>query len=998
VKKPKTREPTLRDALRYAPVELEFGTSGLRGLVRDMTNLEVYINSRAFLANLVEVGDILPGAAVCVAGDLRPSTAALVSEAGDKGEILQAVLRAIEDSGFTVVFLGRVPTPALMLHAMKRHSASIMVTGSHIPFNRNGIKFNQSRGEILKTDEVAILAKVRKVRAQVYGTPYEKSIFDELGMIREELRAPLPREIPDASIEYANRYITAFPRGILAGKRILVYQHSAVGRDILVEILGALGAEAVPAGRTDTFLPIDTEAVDGELLRTIQALVEENEGGSIDAVVSTDGDGDRPLVLGVEAGRVRFLPGDLLGIVTADFLGARAVAVPVSASDAVDIHFRARGVIPVRTRVGSPYVIAAMTEVGWESNGGFLSAAPLAVPGGGTLDALPTRDAVLPILCALAASLGAGSPVAALFDRLPSRFGSSAILREVPRESGRRIAAFLSPSDSTLEEARFDGAGISIRTSDGAAREASPLEPLDGELRAIRDRLSRYFPPSDGFGEVRWVNWLDGVQAGFASGDIAHLRPSGNAPELRLYAFSDTQRRAERIATHGVAADGALPRLKRDVEDANALSSFRAEPRGFFVEGAVQNYEWGGFEFLPALIGARNTERKPFAELWIGTHPKAPSVAKVEGHAMPLDRLVREAGKEVLGPGCLARFGGRLPYLFKVLDARTPLSIQAHPSREQAAAGFARENAAGMPLDSPLRNYRDENHKPEAQAALSDVWMLHGFRPLEEIAEVMSTVPELGRAYPDFPARVAAAGTNPAARSGLLRDLYGSMMRMPQTDVDARLDALISRLEAEENEGALDQDRPGFWALRAARMFPVAGGHRDRGIFSIYLLNLLHLRPGQGTFQPAGTLHAYLEGTNVELMANSDNVLRGGLTSKRIDVDELLATLTFSDAHPTVLEGRPRSDTGRVFETPAEEFVLERIEVAIGTPHGGGRAHGPDCLIVLEGSAALLCAGRAMEMTRGAICLVPGGVAYTVAARAPKAVLYRAGVPSDQPE
>jgi mannose-6-phosphate isomerase class I len=185
-----------------------------------------------------------------------------------------------------------------------------------------------------------------------------------------------------------------------------------------------------------------------------------------------------------------------------------------------------------------------------------------------------------------------------------------------------------------------------------------------------------------------------------------------------------------------------------------------------------------------------------------------------------------------------------------------------------------------------------------------------------------------------------------------------------------------------------------IWALRAARTFPLPAGHRDRGILSIYLLNLVHLRPGQGTYQPSGTLHAYLEGADVELMANSDNVLRGGLTPKHVDVPELLATLSFRDGHPSILEGRATSETSREYETQAEEFALERIDIGPGVPYSGGRDHSADTLIVTEGAAAVVAAGRTLLLPRGGCTIVPAGVPYSVAARGARAVLYKAGVPA----
>jgi mannose-6-phosphate isomerase class I len=175
------------------------------------------------------------------------------------------------------------------------------------------------------------------------------------------------------------------------------------------------------------------------------------------------------------------------------------------------------------------------------------------------------------------------------------------------------------------------------------------------------------------------------------------------------------------------------------------------------LHGVVQHYDWGGYDFIPKLLGIANSERKPFAELWMGAHPKAPATADVAGLAMPLDQLIAEVPDRILGPSASARFGGRLPYLFKVLDVASMLSIQVHPTKEQAAAGFARENAAGIDLGAAERNYKDDNHKPEVAVAVTDFWMLHGFRPLEQIAEALRKVPELCSIMPDFSARLVRA-------------------------------------------------------------------------------------------------------------------------------------------------------------------------------------------------------------------------------------------------
>jgi mannose-6-phosphate isomerase class I len=408
------------------------------------------------------------------------------------------------------------------------------------------------------------------------------------------------------------------------------------------------------------------------------------------------------------------------------------------------------------------------------------------------------------------------------------------------------------------------------------------------------------------------------------------------------------------------------------------------------LHGVVQHYDWGGYDFIPGLLGIANSDRRPFAELWMGAHPKAPATADVAGIAMPLDRLIAEAPDRILGPSASARFGGRLPYLFKVLDVASMLSIQVHPTKEQAADGFARENAAGIDLGAIDRNYKDQNHKPEVAVALTDFWMLHGFRPLDQIAEALRKVPELRSIMPDFSVRLARAEGATQARRDLLRDLYRAVMTMPQERADLLLNALVERLATVARS---EKDSPDYWVARAAETFPPVGGHRDRGIFSIYLLNLVHLRPGQGTFQPAGTLHAYLEGVTVELMANSDNVLRGGLTQKHVDVPELLRILSFESGTPQVLDGEPAASPDRVYGTPSDDFELSRIELATSRHYLGQAAHGPDSIIVLDGGATLTARGQSIPLARGAIVFVPFGTHYSLNPRVTPVMLFKASVP-----
>jgi mannose-6-phosphate isomerase len=402
------------------------------------------------------------------------------------------------------------------------------------------------------------------------------------------------------------------------------------------------------------------------------------------------------------------------------------------------------------------------------------------------------------------------------------------------------------------------------------------------------------------------------------------------------------------------------------------------------LHGKVQHYDWGGLDFIPTFLGIANHAERPFAELWFGAHPEAPATADVGGIGIPLDRLIAEAPDKILGPAVNQRFGGHLPYLLKVLDAGNMLSIQAHPTKSQAVEGFARENAAGIALNAAERNYRDDNHKPEMAVALTDLWMLHGFRPLEQIAELLRKIPELRSVMPDFDQRLTRPG-----REHSLRDLYCAVMTMPQERVDLLLNALAERLTATVPR---DIDDPDYWAARALVSFPPVNGHRDRGIFSIYLLNLLHLRPGQATYQPAGMLHSYLEGAMVELMANSDNVLRGGLTHKHVDVPELMRILSFHSGISLVLGGDP-TGAELLYPAPFEDFALTRIQLAEEEHYSGHAQHGPDTLIVTHGAATLTASGCRTALRRGSAFFAPFGARYSLRTTDTEAVLFKASVP-----
>ncbi|WP_367183754.1 phosphomannomutase [Novosphingobium sp. Chol11] len=458
-----------------------FGTSGARGKVDAMTDRVCYGYVCGFLAYLAELGEFAPGRKVALAGDLRPSSP----------RILAACARAIRDSGGVAVFCGYVPTPALALFAFAHAMPSLMVTGSHIPADRNGIKFYRPVGEVLKSDEPGM---ARQMPDLAQGQ------FTESGEL--VLPEPLP-PITDVESAYVQRYIDHFGSGALVGKRIGVYQHSAVGRDVLARIVLTLGAEVELLGRSDTFIPVDTEAIRPEDVALAHAWA---AGGKFDAIISTDGDSDRPL-LADETGQ--WLRGDVLGILCAAQVGATSVVTPVSSNTALELS-RLFGLCR-RTRIGSPYVIAAMMEdleagsacvCGYEANGGFLLGSAIPGANGTTTAALCTRDAVLPILAVLTAP---AASVAAQLASLPQRFTFSDRLSPFPREASERLFARLlkgSLAEQLSEQTRLFG---------GFAQEALALDLTDG------------------------------VRASFADGTIIHLRPSGNAPELRCYTEADTE-------------------------------------------------------------------------------------------------------------------------------------------------------------------------------------------------------------------------------------------------------------------------------------------------------------------------------------------------------------------------------------------------------------------------------------------------------------------------
>ncbi len=402
------------------------------------------------------------------------------------------------------------------------------------------------------------------------------------------------------------------------------------------------------------------------------------------------------------------------------------------------------------------------------------------------------------------------------------------------------------------------------------------------------------------------------------------------------------------------------------------------EESAFRLAGKVQHYAWGGYDFIPALLGIEPEAGVPYAEYWMGAHEKAPSeIIDPGGTRAALNDLIAAQPEKTLG-ATIARQYGRLPFLFKVLDVREMLSIQVHPSKAEAEEGFARENALGIPLDAPERNYKDDNHKPELQVALSDFWLLHGFRPQEQLQAIFDQVPEFASLRPIF------VGDGYAS-------LYKYAMTLPAEAVNKLLEPLAKRILPRYQAGALEKSSPDYWAAMALRQEQAS--NYDRGIFSIYFFNLVQLRPGQAIFQDAGVPHAALRGQALEIMANSDNVIRGGLTPKHIDVPELLKRITFQGMTPQIIAGRPGVQTGEAcYDTPVPDFALSRITLNRGQQYAQ-ITRSLEILLCLNGEALLHANGQTIHMGRGECAVVFADKNYDLRAISAQTVVFRAHMP-----
>lgn len=484
-----------------AGADAKFGTSGFRGLATDLTDQRCYVCTAAFLLSLIDRGDIQKGSRVAVGMDLRPSSP----------RILNACAQAISDVGCVPISAAEVCSPALANFGIRNSIPTVMVTGSHIPDDRNGIKFTTPRGEITKADEEAI--KQRSVS-------YDASIFDRDGALRGQASVT---SVGDVVWDlYRERYVNFFGKDALRGLTIGVYQHSCVIRDFLVSLYSEMGATVIPFERSQQFMPVDTEAIRPEDVQLGKQWAGRNK---VDALVSADGDSDRPLLAGSDGAWLR---GDVLGILVARYLGAAGVAAPVSCNTALEQCGSFSHI--ARCKIGSPFVIKSMEDlaakqsgpvVGYEANGGFLLQTKIIDPDGRVLDPLPSRDAVLPHLAVLMQVKERGIKVEDLVKELPARHTASDRIKDTPTD---KTMIFL---DSLA------GPGV----ADPCAQATALIQPGLGLT-------------------AKGVDTTDGVRITLHNNEILHYRASGNAPELRCYAEASTQVRAEDLVGFGLRIAG----------------------------------------------------------------------------------------------------------------------------------------------------------------------------------------------------------------------------------------------------------------------------------------------------------------------------------------------------------------------------------------------------------------------------------------------------------
>lgn len=395
------------------------------------------------------------------------------------------------------------------------------------------------------------------------------------------------------------------------------------------------------------------------------------------------------------------------------------------------------------------------------------------------------------------------------------------------------------------------------------------------------------------------------------------------------------------------------------------------------LENTIQEYAWGSYTAIANLLGKKAPSDVPQAEIWMGAHPRASSMVMYQGNVISLQEQVSKYPEDILGKSTAGKFDNKLPYLFKVLAAAKPLSIQAHPSIVQAREGFKRENDLNISKDAPNRNYKDDNHKPECICALTTFWAMNGFRKISDILSLMEKVcpNSLGKELNGLEKKHDTYG---------LKQFFKCLMTLDQKAKKQVLSETINNAQKFEK---LD---PVFeWIIKLSKEYP-----GDIGILSPAMLNLICLEPGEAMFLFSGELHAYLEGLGIELMANSDNVLRGGLTPKHVDVSELLKVVNFQERDIKILQCEEKNSNECIYPSRAEEFILSVISVDSKKNYTSQTGRSAEILLCTDGQAIItdFDNDEDISLKKGKSILVPASVkTYSIKG---KAVIYKASVNS----
>lgn len=381
------------------------------------------------------------------------------------------------------------------------------------------------------------------------------------------------------------------------------------------------------------------------------------------------------------------------------------------------------------------------------------------------------------------------------------------------------------------------------------------------------------------------------------------------------------------------------------------------------LTGALQHYVWGGSQYIPALLNLSSPTNQHYAEWWLGAHASAPSMIDVNGKTLLLTEYLQQ-NPTALGDESRKNFGETLPYLLKILDVSQPLSIQLHPTKAQAEQGFAAENAKELDLKAPTRTYKDNNHKPEMMIALSDFWLLHGFKAKSKILETLLARPSL-------------ASLAEKLQTQDLHAFYADVMQADQTQLHQWLAPILVDKQAAYAANELDLTNPDYWVLYTMEAMEISPEKLDAGLICFYLFNIVHVKTGEGIYQDAGIPHAYLRGQNIELMACSDNVIRGGLTPKYVDIPELLKIVDCREVEPEIIPPAPHDARVFTYTTPAKDFALQNIRYECGEIHYL-KIQSAGILMVMQGVINLRSETTALSLKQGESAFITAGSVYEV--------------------